>query len=46
MSVLIYGESLRYCSDIALERALDDIKFELAEREMKKIKEEEKGETA
>ncbi len=41
MSVLIYGENIRYVTDGQLERALDDIKFELAEREMKKIREEE-----
>lgn len=39
--ISIDGENIRYCSDYVLKRALDDIQFELAEREMKKIKEEE-----
>ena len=40
--ITIDGENLRYCSDYTLNRALDDIKFEIANREYKKIKEEEK----
>jgi hypothetical protein len=42
MSVKIYDKLLIYCSDSMLEKALEDIRFELAEREMKKIEEEER----
>ena len=38
--ITIDGENLRYCTDFTLNRALDDIKFEIAQREMDKIKSE------
>ena len=39
--ITIDGENLRYCSDFTLNRALDDIQMEIADREYKKIKEQE-----
>ena len=42
--ITIDGENLRYCSDFTLNRALDDIKMEIAEREYKRIKEEDSTE--
>ncbi len=39
--ITIDGENLRYCTDFTLNRALDDIKYEIAQREMDKIKVEE-----
>ena len=42
--ITIDGENLKYCSDYTLNRALDDIKFEIADREYRKIKSEESQE--
>lgn len=38
--IVIDGNLLKYCSDFTLNRAIDDIKFEIAERGMKKINQE------
>lgn len=40
--IRIDGEPIRYCSDFTLQRALDEIQLEIAERTYKEIKEEEK----
>jgi hypothetical protein len=42
--ITIDGEPLRYCTDYTLNRALDDIKFEIAQRQYNEIKETEKNE--
>ena len=38
----IDGENIAWCSDFTLKRAKDEIEFEIAKREYKKIQEENK----
>lgn len=39
--IVIDGENLRYCSDYTLNRALEEIQDEIADRMYKKLQEEE-----
>lgn len=38
------SENIRYCSDYSLKRALEEIQFEIADREYKKIQENSNSE--
>lgn len=43
MTILIDRTLLQLCSDSALQRAIEDIKFEIANREYEKIKSQEEN---